>query len=129
MHLRSILLAITALAALGRAVVLPDFFEYANEDDDLDLIDPSYSTSYDAFDGGSFDMPESGQIVSTPLEFYDGLEMFDLEDPTAFADWKAVVVGEHNRYRARYGAGPVTWSDALYPGTNQWARQCKFQHR
>ena len=44
-------------------------------------------------------------------------------------DWKSDVINAHNTARAHYGAGKVTWSDALYPGTLQWAKQCKFQHR
>jgi len=125
MHLRALLIATAALAASGRAFVLPDFFEYTNGVDELDL---SLIDSDPSFDHGSLGIPESGRMVSTPLEFYADLDSFDLSDPSAFADWKTTVVSEHNRYRARYGAGPVTWSDALYPGTNQWATQCKFQH-
>ncbi|KAF9125933.1 hypothetical protein BG015_004802 [Linnemannia schmuckeri] len=44
------------------------------------------------------------------------------------ADFKNEVLTQHNRYRAQYGARPLTWSDALYPGTLQWASQCRFQH-
>ncbi|KXN82228.1 Cell wall protein PRY3 [Leucoagaricus sp. SymC.cos] len=44
------------------------------------------------------------------------------------ADWKTEVVRQHNAYRAHYGAPSLSWSDALYPGTQQWANQCKFQH-
>ena len=81
-------------------------------------------------------LPESGQIVSTPLAFDEDDDEDDDEECgssddsiASFEDWKALVVREHNQYRARYGAGPVTWSDALYSGTNQWAQQCQFEHR
>ncbi|PFH46572.1 hypothetical protein AMATHDRAFT_77606 [Amanita thiersii Skay4041] len=38
------------------------------------------------------------------------------------------VLAGHNRARAKYGARPLTWNSNLYPGTVQWAKQCKFQH-
>ncbi|KAG0212239.1 hypothetical protein BGX33_003756 [Mortierella sp. NVP41] len=47
------------------------------------------------------------------------------DPPTAFKD---DVLAQHNKYRAQYGARPLTWSDSLYPATYQWASQCKFQH-
>ncbi|KAF9530107.1 CAP domain-containing protein [Crepidotus variabilis] len=85
-------------------------------------------------------LPESGQVVSTPLQFgNDGEEIFAIDvdgldgdgdnvGAAIFEEWKATVVRTHNEYRKHYGAPPVTWSDALYPGTNQWASQCKFEH-
>ncbi|KAF9159884.1 hypothetical protein DFQ26_006095, partial [Actinomortierella ambigua] len=45
--------------------------------------------------------------------------------PEAF---KNDVLTQHNKARAMYGAEPLTWSDALYPETLQWANTCKFQH-
>lgn len=81
-------------------------------------------------------LPESGQVVSTPLAFdaeEEEFEFFFAEDgqmdESMFEDWKALVVNSHNRFRSRYGAPNLAWSDALYPGTVQWAEQCKFQHR
>jgi uncharacterized protein YkwD len=68
------------------------------------------------------------RIVSTPLSFDSIVEFDDTED-AILADWKAGTVDQHNTYRAQYGAPPLSWSDALYPGTLQWARQCKFEHR
>ncbi|KAF9131052.1 hypothetical protein BG015_003919, partial [Linnemannia schmuckeri] len=41
-------------------------------------------------------------------------------DPTVA--FKNDVLTQHNRYRAQYGARPLTWSDALYPATLQWAK-------
>ncbi|KAF9016052.1 PR-1-like protein [Hymenopellis radicata] len=76
-------------------------------------------------------LPESGEIVFAPLSFGDDLDTFDSDGELyagVFEDWKQSVVREHNTYRAKYSAGPLTWSDALYPGTQQWAAQCKFQH-
>ncbi|KAF8650036.1 hypothetical protein AX16_005453 [Volvariella volvacea WC 439] len=83
-------------------------------------------------------LPESGQLVFPPTHFGDDAgdykefifedEGLSLDDSAYFADWKTEVVNQHNSYRARYGAPPVTWSDALYPATQQWADQCRFQH-
>jgi len=81
-------------------------------------------------------LPESGRIVSTPLAFNsddDDSFVFYLDDndeidESLFDDWKNQVVNSHNKFRARYGAPNLSWSDALYPGTLQWAQQCKFQH-
>ncbi|MFI6960077.1 CAP family protein [Nocardia sp. NPDC050408] len=42
--------------------------------------------------------------------------------------FKNEVLTAHNKVRAQYGAPPLTWSDALYPGTLQWASTYKFQH-
>ncbi|WP_280272963.1 CAP family protein [Nocardia wallacei] len=44
------------------------------------------------------------------------------------AAFKHEVLVQHNKYRAQYGARPLTWSDALYPAALEWAGQCKFQH-
>lgn len=82
-------------------------------------------------------LPESGQLVFTPLQFgEDELESFDIGtfsdegvESAIFEDWKTSVVRQHNNYRAQYGAAPLTWSDALYPATVAYAKQCKFQHR
>ncbi|KAG0098400.1 hypothetical protein BGZ93_000242, partial [Podila epicladia] len=38
------------------------------------------------------------------------------------------VLASHNEARAQYGAKPLVWSASLYPGTLQWANQCKFSH-
>ena len=92
---------------------------------------------YESITGDDLDLtlPESGQIVFTPLEFGDDgsfdYESFEGDNVSSaiIEDWKALVVRTHNEYRRKYGAGPVSWSDALYPGTAQWAGQCKFQHR
>lgn len=80
-------------------------------------------------------LPESGSLVSTPLAFnaegeddffvFEGGEMSE----AMFDDWKTTVVNSHNKFRAKYGAPNLSWSDSLYGGTQQWASQCKFQHR
>lgn len=49
-----------------------------------------------------------------------------VEGPTPA--FKNEVISLHNKARAHYGARPVTWNDALYPATLQWANACKFQH-
>lgn len=47
----------------------------------------------------------------------------------AHADpWSDAVLAEHSRARAQYGAGPLSWSPTLYPGTLAWAQQCRFAH-
>lgn len=81
-------------------------------------------------------LPESGRIVSTPLAFEAADDEFTFYvdfsgemDGTMLDDWKNLVVNSHNKFRSHYGAQNVAWSDALYPGTLQWAQQCKFQHR
>ncbi|GAA1004836.1 serine protease [Acrocarpospora pleiomorpha] len=33
-----------------------------------------------------------------------------------------------NASRAKYGARPLTWNDALYPDAERWALGCRFQH-
>ncbi|KAF8885325.1 CAP domain-containing protein [Infundibulicybe gibba] len=79
-------------------------------------------------------LPESGQIVFGALQQWDAdsdtiaFDMDDGDDVAILEDWKNEVVKQHNAYRAHYGAASLTWSDALYPGTQQWAQQCKFQH-
>ena len=76
-------------------------------------------------------IPEAGEIVFEPLHFdADGFDISEdgEMDAAILADWKTEVVKQHNAYRAQYGAPALTWSDALYPGTQQWANQCKFQH-
>lgn len=105
-------IAVLALAVLASASTLPRDWEV------LDVDTESY-------------LPESGQIAYAPLSF-DGEYEFDMGedavDDAILEDWKTSVVRQHNTYRAQYGAPPLTWSDALYPGTSQWASQCKFQH-
>ncbi|KAE9404719.1 PR-1-like protein [Gymnopus androsaceus JB14] len=32
-------------------------------------------------------------------------------------------------YRARFGAGPLVWSEDLYPETEEWANSCYWGHR
>lgn len=44
-------------------------------------------------------------------------------------NWVSQVLDAHNAARAQYGAGALTWSDALEPGTQQWAEGCQFNHR
>ncbi|KIJ49947.1 hypothetical protein M422DRAFT_65847 [Sphaerobolus stellatus SS14] len=104
MHFKSSLLLVVSLAL--SAVAYPT----ENTDINYELIDP-----------------EIEQIVfaSLDLDAYDGL---DSSQNPMFADWKTDVVKGHNAYRAHYSAPALTWSDALYPGTQQWANQCKFQH-
>ncbi|MEO3857023.1 CAP family protein [Acrocarpospora sp. B8E8] len=41
---------------------------------------------------------------------------------------KDQTLASANSNRAKYGARPLTWSDALYPAADQWARGCRFQH-
>nr|QVT77594.1 pathogenesis-related protein 1 [Moniliophthora roreri] len=43
-------------------------------------------------------------------------------------EWKNTVLEQHNVNRAHYGAKPLTWSDELYPGTEEWACNCQFEH-
>ncbi|KAF7726801.1 hypothetical protein EC973_008402 [Apophysomyces ossiformis] len=42
--------------------------------------------------------------------------------------WSDSVLSAHNAARAQYGARPLTWNAALYPGTFQYAQTCKFAH-
>lgn len=42
--------------------------------------------------------------------------------------FKNEVLMPHSKYRAGYGAIPLTWSDALYTATLQWASQCKYRY-
>jgi hypothetical protein len=80
---------------------------------------------------------ESGDTVPTPFPIsYDDegnviihLEEQNMIDEAMFDDWKNLVVSSHNKFRTRYGAPNLSWSDALYPDTLKWAQQCKFQHR
>ncbi|ESK80893.1 PR-1protein [Moniliophthora roreri MCA 2997] len=43
-------------------------------------------------------------------------------------EWKNTVLEQYNVNRAHYGAMPLTWSDELYPGTEEWACNCEFEH-
>ncbi|OLR93183.1 hypothetical protein BJP25_16940 [Actinokineospora bangkokensis] len=43
-------------------------------------------------------------------------------------DLKQEALTAHNEARARYGAAPLSWNDALYSDALAWARSCKFQH-
>ncbi|KAK0473972.1 PR-1 protein [Armillaria novae-zelandiae] len=112
MQFRVSLIAAVTLAVFASASTLPRDWEV------LDVDTESY-------------LPESGQITFAPL-FFDGEFEFDMDEDAVngaiLEDWKTSVVRQHNAYRAQYGAAPLTWSDALYPGTLQWASQCKFQH-
>ncbi|KAK0441343.1 PR-1 protein [Armillaria borealis] len=112
MQFQASLIAAVTLAVLASASTFPRDWEV------LDVDTESY-------------LPESGQITFAPLSF-DGEFDFDMDegavDSGILEDWKTSVVRQHNTYRAQYGAAPLTWSDALYPGTSQWASQCKFQH-
>ncbi len=50
-------------------------------------------------------------------------------EPTAPADaFSDQVLARHNTPRAQYGAGALRWNAALYPSTEQYARQCRFAH-
>lgn len=93
---------------------------------------PSSGINQEVFMVDDFDpsLPEAGEIVFEPMHFdAEGFDISEGEmDAAIFADWKTEVVKQHNAYRAQYGAPALTWSDALYPGTQQWANQCKFQH-
>ncbi|TFK45005.1 CAP domain-containing protein [Crucibulum laeve] len=60
-------------------------------------------------------------VVAVPVE-----ELEERAEPTAEFTTEALRL--HNRYRAQYGAEPLTWSDDLYPATLEWANTCKFQH-
>ncbi|KAI0086018.1 CAP domain-containing protein [Irpex rosettiformis] len=81
-------------------------------------------------------LSQFGEIVSTPVassdegdgEFFVYLDEDSGVDESMFDDWKNLVVNSHNKFRSKYGAPNLSWSDALYPGTQQWAKQCKFQH-
>ena len=77
------------------------------------------------------ELPTSGRIIYTAEEMMEDfvLEVASDDDVAILDDWKNEVVKQHNENRQHYGAGPLTWSDALYPGTLQWANNCKFQHR
>lgn len=44
------------------------------------------------------------------------------------AAFKNDVLTQHNKYRAQYGARPLTWSDALAVDAQKWAEGCKFEH-
>ncbi|MEU4213710.1 CAP domain-containing protein [Streptomyces sp. NPDC026206] len=41
---------------------------------------------------------------------------------------KDQTLASANAARAKYGARPLTWSDPLYPATDQYAQMCKFAH-
>ncbi|KAF9012627.1 hypothetical protein BDQ17DRAFT_1405234 [Cyathus striatus] len=43
--------------------------------------------------------------------------------------WSDQALQQHKTNRAKYGARPLSWNANLHPGTLQWAKQCKFQHR
>ncbi|TFK45000.1 CAP domain-containing protein [Crucibulum laeve] len=60
-------------------------------------------------------------VVAVPVE-----ELEERAEPTA--EFTTEVLRQHNRYRAQYGAEPLTWSDDLYPATLEWANMCKFRH-
>ena len=71
----------------------------------------------------SFRVPVRGS--SQRLKVYYAHHIFQHTAPA----FKNEVISLHNKARAHYGARPVTWNDALYPATLQWANACKFQHR
>ncbi|KAI0804781.1 PR-1 protein [Irpex lacteus] len=120
----SILAVVSAALAVS---AMPSVFLVQEEYDAVSLDQPNLST-----------LPESGEIVSTPVSFipddttgdYFTYRLDEDGDMTEemFDDWKNLVVSSHNKFRAKYGAPNLSWSDALYPGTQQWAQQCKFQH-
>lgn len=73
----------------------------------------------------AFSAPADGEhAVGEEVVFYD-----NSDDEPMILDWKSDVVNTHNNARAHYGAGKMTWSDALYPDTLKWAKQCQFKHR
>ncbi len=121
----SILAVVSAALAVS---AMPSVFLVQEQYDAVSLDQPNLST-----------LPESGEIVSTPVSFipddttgdYFTYRLDEDGDMTEemFDDWKNLVVNSHNKFRAKYGAPNLSWSDALYPGTQQWAQQCKFQHR
>jgi len=72
----------------------------------------------------AFSAPADGEhAVGEEVVFYD-----NSDDEPMILDWKSDVVNTHNNARAHYGAGKMTWSDALYPDTLKWAKQCQFKH-
>nr|QVT77448.1 pathogenesis-related protein 1 [Moniliophthora perniciosa] len=118
MRFQSSFVAAIVLAIVSPALALPSQWVFDGESVDLEV----YSFS---------ELPESGQIVNTPLLFDETGEFFDGDmeaDSALFEDWKQQVVRQHNEYRARYGAPNLSWSDALYSDTARYAGQCKFQH-
>jgi uncharacterized protein YkwD len=38
------------------------------------------------------------------------------------------ILDRHNSYRARHQAGPLSWSDSLARGAQDWANGCNRQH-
>ncbi|TFK45006.1 CAP domain-containing protein, partial [Crucibulum laeve] len=42
--------------------------------------------------------------------------------------WSDQVLSLHNSNRVDYGAAPLTWISSLYPNTQSYAAQCKFEH-
>ena len=99
------------------ALETPADFSYLPEPDQL-VFPPTY------FKVGSDGVEDLEELI-----YWDEELLLPLDDSMYFEDWKTEVVKQHNAYRARYGAPPLTWSGALYPATQQWANQCKFQHR
>jgi uncharacterized protein YkwD len=45
----------------------------------------------------------------------------------AQADYKEIL-DRHNNYRARHQAGPLSWSDSLARGAQDWANSCNWKH-
>ncbi|KAF9428699.1 hypothetical protein BGZ94_001396 [Podila epigama] len=66
------------------------------------------------------------KVVSLFLANMAFLATHSLADAPTDA-FKNEVLSQHNTYRAQYGAGPLTWSDALFPDTLQWANTCTYQ--
>lgn len=37
-------------------------------------------------------------------------------------------LGEHNNFRAKHGAAPLTWNTEIAGKAEQWASRCQFEH-
>ncbi|KAF8893866.1 CAP domain-containing protein [Infundibulicybe gibba] len=87
------------------------------------IYDDTRSEIYSDTTRDMISLPESGQIVFGALQQWDtdtvAFDVGDGADVATLDDWKN---------ESPLWAAPLTWSDALYPGTQQWAQQCKFQH-
>ncbi|KAL0947685.1 hypothetical protein HGRIS_013773 [Hohenbuehelia grisea] len=120
MQITATLATLVSLALFSGATRLPQTYSSFSEG----------AYEYDTLELPARELPESGQIVFAPMEVNGDEYLGGDESVNAalFEEWKNQVVREHNAYRSHYGAASLTWSDALYPGTLQWAQQCKFQH-
>ncbi|MFE9934531.1 CAP domain-containing protein [Streptomyces sp. NPDC005533] len=64
-------------------------------------------------------------LQAAPLAVAEPVPAMAEPSPRELKDQTLAAV---NAARAKYGAGPLTWSDDLHPGAEEHAIKCKYEH-